>query len=148
MTSDAGYEPRDRREAAPIHESYARLLLALTAVIILAQTACPLGQGSGDEEEEPKQFTVDVVVDNRNWQNMVIYAVRGGSRVRLGTATSMNTVTFVVTSDMTGAAQFQLLADPIGGPESFTSLPLRIEPGDVVEWRLAANLTHSAIFVR
>lgn len=90
---------------------------------------------------------VSVTVENRNWQDVVIFAIRGGNRVRLGMVTGMSTVGFVIESEMTRSLQFQLVADPIGALEVYSSDRVRIEPGDQIHWTLSAKLTNSAIFV-
>ncbi len=59
----------------------------------------------------------------------------------------MSTVTFVVKSEMTRSARFQLLADPVGSLTTYESDAVRIEPGDQLHWTLSANLLHSALFV-
>lgn len=103
--------------------------------------------GGAEEEAEPEPLEVVVVVENRNWQDVTVYALRGGARVRLGTVTSMQTARFVLSTEMTRSTQFRLMADPVGSSQTFTSDPVRVEPGDQVQWRLANDLVQSAIFV-
>ena len=90
---------------------------------------------------------VSVTVENRNFQDMNIFVIRGSSRVRLGMVVSMSTQTFRMRSEMMRSTQVRLVADPIGVIETYESEILRIEPGDQIKWTLSASLTNSAIFV-
>ncbi len=105
------------------------------------------GKSGDDGDSEPRVADVVVVVENRNWQDVTVYALRGGARVRLGTVTTYHTETFVMKSEMTRSVEFRLLADPIGSLETYQSDPVRIEPGDQIRWTLTADLDHSFIFV-
>ncbi len=132
----------------PIERWYCRTL-ALTLTITACVAGCSLLRSGGDNEDDAQPEVVEVVVlvDNRNWQDVTIYALRGGLRVRLGTVTSMQTARFVLSTEMTGSTRLRLMADPVGSLGTFTSEPLRVEPGDQVQWRLANELVQSAIFI-
>ena len=110
-------------------------------------TACSAKSGEGDEGAEPQELIVSVTVENRNFQDMNIFVIRGSSRVRLGMVASMSTQTFRMRSEMMRSTQVRLVADPIGVFETYESEILRIEPGDQIKWTLSASLTNSAIFV-
>ena len=117
-------------------------------MLLTTSTIAACSAKSGDEgDAEPIEVDVQITIENRNWQDVVVFAIRGGNRVRLGLVTSQRTETFVVKSEMTRTGQFHLLADPVGSLTTYDSGEVRIEPGDQVRWTLAANLTHSAIFV-
>jgi hypothetical protein len=89
-----------------------------------------------------------VVVSNDNWHDMRVYAVRNGSRVRLGTVTSMARETFKLPESLLGGAgELQLQADPIGASTGYRSPPLLVRSGQQVEFILRNNLALSTTSV-
>jgi hypothetical protein len=121
------------------------------SAIAMMMAACASGGG-------PKQATdeagfaggrAEVIVQNSNWSDMNVFAVRGGSRVRLGTATSMGRERFRLPRYLVeGTGGLQLIADPIGSRDVFFSQPILISPGQRVEWKLENNLALSSFSVR
>jgi hypothetical protein len=72
-------------------------------------------------------------VENQGFADMVIYAISGGQRVRLGLATGHSTKTFTVPRYLTGGAgPIRFLADPIGGNRAPVSEEMSVQPGDLV----------------
>ena len=60
-----------------------------------------------------------VQVENRGFADMVIYAVSGSQRVRLGLANGNSTRAFTIPRTLLrGAGPLRFLADPIGGNRS------------------------------
>jgi hypothetical protein len=74
-----------------------------------------------------------VQVENRGFADMVIYAVSGAQRVRLGLATGNSTKSFTIpTTLIRGAGPLRFLADPIGGQRTPISEDIVVQPGDIV----------------
>jgi hypothetical protein len=74
-----------------------------------------------------------VQVENQGFSDMVIYAISGGQRVRLGLATGNSSKTFTVPRYLTGGAgPIRFLADPIGGNRTPISEEMSVQPGDLV----------------
>lgn len=74
-----------------------------------------------------------VQVENRGFADMVIYAISGGQRVRLGLATGNSTKAFTIPRYLlTGAGPIRFLADPIGGNRTPVSEEMSVRPGDLV----------------
>ena len=74
-----------------------------------------------------------VQVDNRGFADMVIYAVSGSQRVRLGLASGNTTISFTIPVMLTrGAGPLKFLADPIGGSRSPITEELVVRPGEIV----------------
>ena len=72
-------------------------------------------------------------VENRSFADMVIYAVSGAQRVRLGLATGNSTKSFTVPSSLIrGGGPLRFLADPIGGSRTPISEEMMVQPGDIV----------------
>jgi membrane-bound ClpP family serine protease len=85
---------------------------------------------------------------NYNTRDLRIFLVRGQSRFRLGTVTSMNTAEFDVPEAMlpTGAS-IRVQAEVIGSSERVSTEAIRVESGLLIEWVLEATLIHSNYFV-
>lgn len=74
-----------------------------------------------------------VQVQNQGFADMVVYAVSGGQRIRLGLATGHSTKTFAIPRTLVrGAGPIRFLADPIGGNRTPVSEELTVQPGEVV----------------
>src|ERR1051326_8971704 len=85
--------------------------------------------------------TATVYVQNDNWLDIVVYAVRGGARFRLGQVTSVQSAVFELPSAALGATNsLYLLADPIGRTtayDMFATDDIMIAPGHtIIELRL------------
>ena len=74
-----------------------------------------------------------VQVENRGFADMVIYAVSGSQRVRLGLATGNSTKSFSIPAALIrGSSPLKFLADPIGGSRSPITEEIVVQPGDIV----------------
>jgi hypothetical protein len=88
-----------------------------------------------------------VVVRNGNWLDAVVYAVRGATRVRLGSVTGLNTATFRIPSNISPDGTFQLLVDPIGSSTVYMSDDFVVTPGQRVELSIAPALAMSTVAI-
>ncbi len=121
-------------------------------LIVLAACAAPAcaGAGLGAAEDgvpaPPRQVFVDV--ENYNWADIVVYAVRNGARTRLGMVTSMGRERFALPSSVVMASpSLQLVADPIGGGAPYVFPAVTVQRGQRVEVRLENNLGLSSVSV-
>jgi hypothetical protein len=72
-------------------------------------------------------------VENRGFADMVIYAISGAQRIRLGLATGNSTKAFAIPPTLLrGAGPLRFLADPIGGSRTPISEEMVVQPGDIV----------------
>ena len=72
-------------------------------------------------------------VENRGFADMVIYAINGAQRIRLGTATGNSTQAFPIPNTLLrGSGSLRFLADPIGGSRTPISEEMAVQPGDVI----------------
>jgi hypothetical protein len=88
-------------------------------------------------------------VSNYNWMDVVVYAVQGGSRVRLGQVTTMNTVSFRIPTRMVnnGVETVRLMVDPVGSTEGWQSEGISIHAGQQVQFNVQNSLAFSSVFV-
>ena len=74
-----------------------------------------------------------VRVENQGFSDMVVYALSGAQRVRLGMVTGNSTQSFTIPSYLIrGAGPIRFLADPVGGNRAPVSEELTVQPGDIV----------------
>jgi hypothetical protein len=111
---------------------------------------CASRSDEPDSEAPPSPATAEVAleVENHGWSDIVIYLVRGTATDRLGMVGSLNTTTIVFPYRKLGAGtDIRLRAYPIGGPRSYTSETLLVQPGQWIKWTLESDLTRSFLAV-
>jgi hypothetical protein len=90
-----------------------------------------------------------LVVTNQNVSEMVIYALRGSMRTRLGSVAGMGTARFRVSDvSINGVGDLRIVADPVGSPRVYTTSVINVVPGARVELRLEESLQISSYSVR
>jgi hypothetical protein len=122
--------------------------LVVAAAAAAALSACaPLAEQA--ELNSPEARTT-LVVENKNWSEMVIYLVRGSSRARLGSVLSMTTAKFPIADVLTGGpyGELRIQADPVGSSRTYTSPVIHVVPGTQAELSLANNISmsHFSVF--
>ncbi|HEV7589479.1 MAG TPA: hypothetical protein VGO40_15300 [Longimicrobium sp.] len=88
-------------------------------------------------------------VSNYNWMDVVVYAVQGGIRVRLGQVTSMSSASFRLPTRMVGntVQSVRLMVDPIGSTEGWQTDGLSIHAGQQVQFNVQNSLSFSSVMV-
>jgi hypothetical protein len=88
-------------------------------------------------------------VSNYNWMDVVVYAAKGGTRVRLGQVTSMSTATFRMPQRMLGSSteNVRLMVDPIGSTEGWQTEALTLRSGQTVQFNVQNSLRFSSVLV-
>lgn len=106
-----------------------------TGLVALALAGC--SQNQGDTGIIPNEPTI-LRVDNQSFNDMRIYVIQGGQRIRIGTANGKNTSTFKLPkSVISGFTTVRVEAVPIGANGSSVSEEISITPGDQLELRIS-----------
>ena len=106
--------------------------LIYTSLIVLLATGTACASRSPETGAEPTD-TAAVQVQNQGFSDMVVYAINGGQRIRLGLAGGNSTSTFTIPRHLIrGAGGIRFLADPVGGSRTPVSEEMTVNPGDVV----------------
>lgn len=103
------------------------------------------------EEAQAEDATapVTLVVENQNWADMRVYAVKSGTRYRLGEVISFTKVTFDLPRHlMAESAELRFLAIPLGGSSSVLSPRVYASSGDQIVWALQNHLALSGMVLR
>lgn len=119
--------------------------MALMAVIAVAGCATNAGRAA---LERPQVAEVPVVVENHHWNDVTVYRVQGGQRIRLGTVPAMSTRSFDLGGGLNPGRQVRLEADPLGGMRGQRSNPVQVQVGDELHWVLENELVLSSLVVR
>jgi hypothetical protein len=122
----------------------AALLLALATVQAAGcarKSKTPLANGA-----EPYPDGV-VSVQNDNWLDVVVYAVNGSTKFRLGAVNGISSGTFRLTSSLSPTGSVRLLVDPIGAPKGYMTDAITIAPGQRIELRVGSPLNMSTVAV-
>jgi hypothetical protein len=120
-------------------------LAVASCVWLSAVPSCGLIFGrNAVEEESPPASEVSVEVENHNWSDIVIYLMRGTQAQRLGMVTALSTIHFAFPyQSLSTGGSLRLRAHPIGGPGTYTSEDLLVQPGQGVKWTLESDLSRS-----
>jgi hypothetical protein len=143
--------------------------LVTAAAVTLSMTACASG-GSGSLVTQPHAPVANgtqlVSADNRvaaagvpsapatvrvanyNWLDVNVYAVQGGTRVRLGSVTSMSSGTFQLPARfLQQSAAVRLLVDPIGSTEGHMTDGVMVRGGQQISFNVQNALQLSSVSV-
>ena len=108
----------------------------LRIIALMLTLALPAACSSAPEPETsagPVNARTIVQIENRNFYDMQIYAVRFGERQRLGLATGNRTSTFELPAHWTTGASVRFVASPVGSDQVAWSQDYSVKPGDVVK---------------
>lgn len=89
-----------------------------------------------------------VKVANYNWMDVNVYAVQGGTRVRLGTVTTMGTSTFHIPARfLAQSGSVRLMVDPIGSTEGYMTDGILVHGGQQISFNVQNALQFSSFSV-
>lgn len=104
------------------------IALVLFSLAVPACSTVSHGSPSADQS----QPTI-VQVDNMGFQDMDVYALNAGQRVRLGLAPGSSKTSLSIPSNLVnGMTSLRFVADPIGGRRASVSQEITVAPGDTV----------------
>ena len=121
--------------------------LALFAAVI--PSACATNRVSDQQTLGDGMVARSVTVRNDNWLDVVIYAVRGSARFRVGTVGGSSTQTFRLPAQaISGGSEVQILADPIGATRGYVTDPVVLGPGQRLELQVGSPISISTFAIR
>lgn len=119
----------------------------LGAAMLLSACASGAKQGvSSNLESKP----ISLTVTNQNWLDVDIFAVRGGSRYRLGAVGGNSSATLRIPAAAMVRGEVQLMADPIGSNDVYMTEVISIAPDEQLQLTVAPRMRMSsyAVWVR
>ena len=124
---------------------------ALTLTAFVAAVFVNCGHGNADRMVNGMPASTDAVtvaVQNSNWQDVDVYALRNGQRIRLGNVTATRTGVFTLDRSLALSPDLRILIHPLAAPRDFVSQRLVVSPGDVVEVTVMNALNQSSVVIR
>ena len=120
------------------------LIIAGLAGLVIDTAACaPHHASAAAAPPEP----VEVTVNNSNYLDVDVFAVRGSSRSRIGSVTGLSSATFLLPVHHAADGNLQLLVDPIGSNATYLTDKIAVNPGQHVELTVTAVLRMSSYAV-
>lgn len=131
------------------HRNYAAVVALIAA---LATAACA---SSGFRTEEPEsdrssreRQPATVRVQNDSQWALRVFVISGGDRRQIGSMHSLDTAVFQIPSSvLSRGGGIRLAADPTGPRFVYLSEQVLVNPGDLVEWNIQNNPSHTSISV-
>jgi hypothetical protein len=117
------------------------------ALLLLLPAGCsllPFGGHGGGSSEDVQEEVVSLHASNHNWSNIVVFATRGSSYVRLGDLTTGQEADFVVPRSLVVGGQVTFVLHPIGGPRDFSTGPILVQPGQEINLRIENALPQTS----
>lgn len=123
--------------------------LGLTTLLV-AVGACAhrAGAAGGPSAPQAAQAPTRIEVTNHYGLPVEIYVAAGGAYERMGTVAPGIEGRFTVHRAMLGVGPIEFVAVPAGNEPPVRTGRLLLDPGDVVEFEIAATLVHSVTRVR
>ena len=110
-----------------------------------ARRMAPVAE-SADPYYEPPPVVLEV--SNNHWNDVVIYVMRGGQRVRVMTIVAINSQSVIVPKHLLGpGGELRVLAYPIGGYQRYLSPRVYAQPGTTIAVTLETDLRRSSVSV-
>lgn len=127
--------------------SLRNIFLGAAFAVAIGSAGCAPGQKEGLDVAAAEERAV-LIVENNNWADMTIYALRDGVRARIGQVTALSRGRFVLPQALTaGTSELRIMADPIGSSNRWTSQPILVMPGQELRFRLENNVHLSSYSV-
>lgn len=117
--------------------------LAPLAVALLLAAACASAEQEGIDWETGPERTdyAALVVENDNTSTVTVYAVRSGTRQRIGTLPGLRTERFEIRRSMlSGGGELRIAVSLLGSTRVYTGQPIYINEGDVLEVTISSFL--------
>jgi hypothetical protein len=123
-----------------IRRTVRAMLLLITAVTL---AGCYKNRGASADDG------ITLEVENRNYLDVTIYAVSGGSRIRVGEVTGTGTKSFELSlRRVSPTGELQLQVDPVGSRRTWTSSSLHVFGGQTIELTVESEVTRSSYSIR
>ena len=126
-------------------------LCRLTFTALVSAVVLNCGHGNAERTVNGMPAATDAVtvsVLNNNWQDVDVYAVRNGQRIRLGNVTATRTGVFVLPQGVALAPDLRIQIHPLAATRDYISPKLIVNPGDVVEIVVLNALSQTSVVVR
>lgn len=124
------------------------LRVAAAAVLALTLAGCSKGWGQAQNPFAPpgargNDGQVQVLIENQNFGDATVHALRGGERIRLGDVTGKSERRFTVRWNFTLPMEFEVR---IRGGDGCRIRAMSVDPGDAVWVRIPSEIRSSPCY--
>jgi hypothetical protein len=120
-------------------------LLAIGMAAVLAAGCAALGPPVDPYAIERNAL----VVQNRGWEDVTVFVMRGEAAIRIGIVQGLSSRVFVLPSSVTGSGlTMQLRGQRRITDQAFTSHVFDMEPGEMASWTIEPVPSLSHVVVR
>ena len=135
--------PRTRTLRGLTQAALAGALILVSAASVSAQ------QAQSKESGKSKRNEVTLAVQNDNYWDMHVYAMRDGAYWSLGFAPGLSHAKFTIPEFMTApTSDFQILAKPVGSNVSYMTGPILMGTANEIDLTLQNDLVFSSFLLR
>jgi hypothetical protein len=124
------------------------ILTAALAAIVAGTLGCGTLRNESATPSAARPERQYVVVRNTNVLDVAVYAVRYGTRQRIGTVTGLSTGRLALPPSFVNDGSVQLLVDPIGSDQVWLTDPIRLAPTQNVELSVMRPISMSTFSLR
>jgi hypothetical protein len=115
------------------------VLLVVALLVVALVAACASRDAGSGADGQPGYATL--VIENDNTSTVTVYALRAGTRQRLGSIIGLSRETFTIRrTNLDPGGELRVLVDPLGSFRTFVSHPVQVAEGDVIEMRVNSFL--------
>ena len=120
----------------------------LAALLAAASLVSCTSAANSHAGSAPEPSFIRLTVTNQNWLDVTVYAVRGGSRYRIGNAGGNSSASLRIPANLVVSGAVQLLVDPIGSQEAYTTGAIMVSADESVQLNVAPRIPMSSYAVR
>ena len=121
-------------------------LCARVAILAFVATLVSCAAGPGTERVGPSDVRLEV--DNQNYLDVVVFGLQDHTTTRIGSVTGLSSATFTIPHRLLVLGRVRLLVDPVGSPVAYLTDEVMVNPGDILELRVASVIRMSSWSVR
>lgn len=114
---------------------------SLAAILLMIAAAGVGGCASAEGEAGGRSPFATLIIENDSPSTVNVYALRSGTRQRIGTVSGLSTQEFPLRQDHLGPGrELRVGVDPVGSSRLYTSDRIVVNEGDVIEMNVSSFL--------
>ncbi len=119
-----------------------------TALLLALTLACT-GPRQGLEPGPVQADGFELTLNNHHWLDINVFVQHDGEASRVTTVTAASSQSLVLPLWMLGESKIvRIIAEPVGAEGSYTTDPLRVDPGQSVELDVESVLSKSSYSIQ
>lgn len=117
------------------------------AVLCAATLVAACASGGNRVSSNPSLQPISLTVTNQNWLDVDVFVLSGDSRFRIGAVSGNGSAKLSIPPSFIVNGQVQLMADPIGSNDIYTTDLISVAPDEKVQLTVAPRMRMSSFAV-